>query len=113
MMAGKWTLLEIECTFLGFTVDIKGKQMIEKTLDVFSQDIEVSGEGESTLVLMYPLELLSESTNVVWDYSISITGGRANKTIALNKSAPTAVGGTSSITDGTLSLTVNTKKLNK
>jgi hypothetical protein len=87
--------------------------MIDKTLDVFSQDIEVSGEGESTFVVKYPLELPSESTNVVWKYSITITGGRANKTIALNKAAPTVEGATSSITDGTLSLTVNTKKLSE
>ena len=100
-------------TFLGFTVNIKGKRMIEKTLDAFSQDIQMSGEGESTFVLTYPLELPSESTNVVWEYSTTITGGRANKTIVLNKSSPTVVGATSSITDGTLSLTVNTKKLNE
>lgn len=86
--------------------------MIEKTLDVFSQDIEMSGEGESTFVLKYPLELPSESTNVVWDYSITITGGRANKTIALKKAAPSVEGVTSSITDGKLSLTLNSKKLN-
>ncbi len=98
-------------TFLGFTVNIKGKRMIDKTLDAFSQEIEMSGEGESTFVLKYPLELPSESTNVVWDYSITITGGRANKTIALNKAAPSVEGVTSSITDGKLSLTVNSQKL--
>ena len=98
-------------TFLGFTVNIKGKRMIDKNLDAFSQDIEVSGEGENTFVLAYPLELPSESTNVVWKYSITITGGRANKTIVLNNAAPTAEGATSSLTDGTLSLTVNSKKL--
>lgn len=99
-------------TFLGFTVNIKGKRMIDKTLDAFSQDIEMSAEGENTFALKYPFELPSESTNVVWDYSITITGGRANKTIALNKAAPTVEGATSSITDGTLSFSINTKKLN-
>ena len=99
-------------TVLGFTVDIKGKRMIEKTLDAFSQDIELSGEGESAFVLKYPLELPSESTNVVWEYSITITGGRATKPIVLNKSTPTVEGATSSITDGKLSLTINGKKLN-
>lgn len=98
-------------TFLGFTVYIKGKRMIDKTLDAFAQDIEMSGEGESTFVLKYPLELPSESTNVVWDYSITITGGRANKTIVLNKAAPSVEGARSSITDGKLSLTINGKKL--
>jgi hypothetical protein len=100
-------------SFLGFTVNIKGKRMIDKTLDVFSQDIEMSSEGESTFVVKYPLELPGESTNVVWKYSITITGGRANKTIVLNKAAPTVEGATSSITDGTLSFTVNTKKLSE
>ena len=98
-------------TVLGFTVDIKGKRMINKTLEAFSQNIEMSGEGESTFVLKYPLELPSESTNVAWEYSITITGGRATKTIVLNNSAPTVEGATSSITDGKLSLTINSKKL--
>ena len=71
----------------------------------------MSGEGESAYVLKYPFELPSESTNVVWEYSITITGGRATKTIVLNKSTPTVEGATSSITNGKLSLTVNGKKL--
>ncbi|HEY3197756.1 MAG TPA: alkaline phosphatase family protein [Nitrospirales bacterium] len=100
-------------TFLGFTMNIKGKRMINKTLDVFSQDIEMAGEGENTFVLTYPLELPGESTNVVWKYSITIKGGPANKSLVLNKTAPTVEGATSSIADGTLSLTVNTKKLSE
>ena len=98
-------------TFLGFAVYVKGKRMIETTLDAFSQDIEISGDGVSTFVLKYPLELPSESTNVVWDYSITITGGRADKNIVLNRAAPSVEAVTSSITEGKLSLTVNSKKL--
>ncbi len=99
-------------TFLGYAIYVKGKRMTEKPLDAFSQDIELSGDGENTFVLTYPLELPSESTNIVWDYAVSITGGRANTNIALSKTAPSVEGVTSSITDGKLSLTVDGKKLN-